>query len=101
MTDNNTHMDKFVWNRESANAIASFMEDIEAAQITLDEGNTEESKRMVQQASTRLTESLKGQLYHVGIGYGVAVGLIHCFIELKDFSENEVELTIKARRLVR
>lgn len=94
-------MSKFVWSRETSNAVANCMEDIEAAQTVLDEGNGDEANRMVTQAVTRFTESLKGLLMHVGVGFKVELGLITAFFELRDFSDNEVELRLKARRVAR
>lgn len=101
MTDNDTTMNKFVWNRDTANAVAGFMEDIEAAQMIMDDGAGDEAERHVKTAVTRFTEGLKGQLSHVGVGYKVELGLIHVVIALQDFHSNEVEVKLKARRLVK
>lgn len=102
MAHNDTTMNnRFVWNRDSANAVASFMEDIEAAQMIMDNGDGDEAKRHVDQSVLRFTDGLKGLLRHVGVGYKVELGLISVTIALEDFHDNDVELKLKARRLVK
>jgi hypothetical protein len=72
------------------------MEDVEGAQLVLEDGNPEEAKRMVQSAVERFINAVKDSLMRVHVSHKVELGRIFMTFELADFDNNSIELTLKA-----
>ena len=96
MTHKKHTMTKFIWSRENSNAIGSCMEDVNAAQMTLEEGNPDEAKRLVKQAVERFIATVKEGVQHVEVVHKVELGHIVMDFYLVDFDHNNVELKLKA-----